>query len=116
MLEERDEILEDLGRNFHYNHFGTAEATVVGSGVSDEFLEKLVQALDASPYANQAGPASSFNAGQVSLQEKYSTGGDYKAPQVALYETSQVALYNAHQRSNDALLENSVDYPSRSKK
>jgi len=67
MLEERDEILEDLGRNFHYNHFGTAEATVVGSGVSDEFLEKLVQALDASPYSNQAGPASSFNAGQVRM-------------------------------------------------
>ena len=65
MLEERDEILEDLGRNFHYNHYGTSEAVVVGSGVSDEFLEKLVQALDASPYANQAGPASAFNAGQV---------------------------------------------------
>jgi len=67
MLEERDEILEDLGRNFHYNHYGTSEAVVVGSGVSDDFLEKLVTALDASPYANQAGPASDFNAGQVRI-------------------------------------------------
>merc|ERR1712002_611264 len=67
MLEERDEILEDLGRNFHYNHYGMDGAIIASSGVSDDFLDKLVTALDASPYANQAGPASAFNAGQVRI-------------------------------------------------
>ena len=71
MLEERDEILEDLGRNFHYNHYGMDGAIIASSGVSDDFLDKLANALDESPFKNVAGAASKFHAGQVTCQTYY---------------------------------------------
>jgi len=70
MLEERDEILEDLGRNFHYNHYGMDGAIIASSGVSDDFLDKVANALDASPFKNVAGAASKFHAGQVRMAGK----------------------------------------------
>ena len=65
MLEERDEILEDLARNFHYNHLGMEDAIITASGVSDAVLDNLVKALSSTSYSNVAGPASTFHAGQV---------------------------------------------------
>jgi len=67
MLEERDEILEDLARNFHYNHFGMEDAIITASGVSDGFVDKLVKALSTTTFGNAAGPTSAFHAGQVRI-------------------------------------------------
>lgn len=70
MLEERDEILEDLARNFHHNHYGIQDAIVVGTGVSDAFLETVVQALQSTPYGNESALASKFQAGQIRIAKK----------------------------------------------
>ena len=67
MLEERDEILENLARNFHHSHYGTEDMVVVGSGVSEGFLQKLVTQLQENTFSNNAGVASKFHAGQVAI-------------------------------------------------
>jgi len=67
MLEERDEILENLARNFHHSHYGTKDMIVVGSGVSESFLQKIVTQLQENNFSNNAGVASSFYAGQVRI-------------------------------------------------
>lgn len=70
MLEERDEILEEVARDFHHNHYGTEDSIVVGSGVPESLLEKVVLALEATPFANRAGAPSKFQAGQVRIMQK----------------------------------------------
>lgn len=65
MLEERDEILEDMGRDWHYNHYGMEDAIVTGSGVSDGLIQKVVNALANSPYGNKPALESKFLAGQI---------------------------------------------------
>merc|ERR1712176_1148890 len=70
MLEERDEILEELGRDFHHNHYGAEDSIVIGSGVSDSLLEKVVLALESTPFENKAGAPSKFQAGQVRIMQK----------------------------------------------
>lgn len=65
MLEERDEILEAVGRDWHYNHYGMEDAIVTGSGISDGLIQNVVNALSNSPFGNQPAVASKFHAGQV---------------------------------------------------
>lgn len=65
MLEERDEILEEVGRDWHYNNYGMEDAIVTGSGVSDGLVQKVVNALAGSPYGNKPALDSKFVAGQV---------------------------------------------------
>merc|ERR1739848_718425 len=55
---------------FHYNHYGMDGAIIASSGVSDDFLDKVANALDASPFKNVAGAASKFHAGQVRMAGK----------------------------------------------
>merc|ERR1712226_799787 len=45
-------------------------AIIASSGVSDDFLDKVANALDASPFKNVAGAASKFHAGQVRMAGK----------------------------------------------
>lgn len=73
MLEERDEILEDVGRDFHFNHYGMEDAIVTGSGISDGLVQKIVNALSASPFGNKPAIASKFHAGQVRIQKNGGT-------------------------------------------
>ena len=63
---EREEELANLAKNFHTNNYGIDGATVVGQNVSDEFLASFVTALQTTSFANASGPASAFQAGQVS--------------------------------------------------
>jgi len=67
MLEERDEILEEVGRDWHYNNYGMEDAIVTGSGVSDGLVQKVVNALAGSPYGNKPALDSKFVAGQVNI-------------------------------------------------
>merc|ERR1711936_1462970 len=49
---------------------GMDGAIIASSGVSDDFLDKVANALDASPFKNVAGAASKFHAGQVRMAGK----------------------------------------------
>jgi len=62
---EREELLESLAKTFHENNYGVEGATVIGCGVSDALLEKVVTALQGSPFGNAAPAADGFRAGEV---------------------------------------------------
>merc|ERR1712212_1443205 len=54
---EREELLESLAKTFHESNYGVEGATVIGCGVSDALLEKVVTALQGSPFGNAAATA-----------------------------------------------------------
>merc|ERR1712193_560354 len=100
MLEERDEILENLARNFHHSHYGTEDMVVVGSGVSESFLQKVVTQLQENTFSNKAGVASKFHAGQVRIARPGASVAGVVAAglggKVVSYAGNQVIQFSAH--------------------
>lgn len=67
---EREEALEVLARDFHQANYGSAGAVIVGSGVSDELLEKIAAQLQLNTYGNATNAADGFRAGELRIRKQ----------------------------------------------
>merc|ERR1712123_85020 len=67
---EREEALEILAKDFHQANYGSAGAVIVGSGVSDELLEKIAAQLQLNTYGNASNSADGFRAGELRIRKQ----------------------------------------------